>query len=117
MRGYCKGVTESSCLRSQPVTSKEALPRVLRQALLAVLVLRPDEPDRPLGRIWRCHEFAQRVENLLELGPRVAAEGVVAHGEGLSLLLQLVEPLGQLAVRGRELAQPHEGAHDVDRYL
>jgi len=31
------------------------------------LVLRCDKSDRSLGRIGRCHEFAQRVKNLLEV--------------------------------------------------
>ena len=42
---------------------------------LLPLVLGRDEPDRPLGRIGRRHEFAQRVEDLLELVARVATEG------------------------------------------
>ena len=42
---------------------------------------------------------------------------VVAHGQGFGLLLQLVQPLGQLAVRGGQLAQPHKSSHHVDRYL
>jgi hypothetical protein len=33
----------------------------------------------------------------------------MAHGQRLGLVLQLVEPLGQVAVRGGQLTQPHEG--------
>jgi hypothetical protein len=49
----------------------------------------------PLGRIgWR-HQFKQRIEDLLELGARVAAEGVVVDGQGFGLVLKLGQPLGQ----------------------
>lgn len=60
-----------------------------------VFLLVGDEPDGPLGRLGRRHEFAQRAEDLLELIAGVAAEGgqhmghldgavlgVVAHGRG-----------------------------------
>ena len=59
------------------------------------------------------HEFAQRVEDLLELVARVAAEGVMVHGQLLGLLLQLVESLGQFTVRGGEFPQAHEGQAPV----
>lgn len=66
-------------LLSVPGSSLESCSR----SLLAALVLGLDEPDRPLRRIGRRHEFAQCVEDLLELVARVAAEGVVAHGQGV----------------------------------
>ena len=57
--------------------TKGTLPFCLRRGLLAALVLRRDEPDRPLGRIgWR-HELAQGLEDFSELLARVAAEGGV----------------------------------------
>ena len=59
-----------------------------RGLLAAALVLGGDKPDGPLGRIGRRHEFAQGIEYMLELGPRVADEGVVAHGQGLGLVFQ-----------------------------
>ncbi len=37
------------------------------------------------------------------------AEGVVVHGQGFGLLFEFRQPLGQVAVRGGQLAQPHEG--------
>ena len=62
-----------------PAAPVQPSPSALGLGLLA-LVFRRDESDRPLGRIGRRHEFAQRIEDLLELGSCVAAEGVVVHG-------------------------------------
>ena len=74
------------------------------------------KPNRPLGRLrWR-HEFAQRIEHLLELGSRVAAEGVVTLAQRLGLVLKLGQPLGQIGMRGRQRPHPHKGAHDLDVY-
>ena len=84
---------------------------------LLTLVLGVDEPDRPLGRIGRRHEFAQGVEDLLQLIARVAAEGVVAHGQRLGLVFEFRQPLGQVTVRCGQFAQSHEGAHYTDRHL
>jgi hypothetical protein len=63
--------------------------------ILAALILWADKPDRPLGRIGRCHEFAQGVEDLLELGAGVAAEDVVVHCKRLGLAFDLRQPLCQ----------------------
>ena len=53
------------------------------RSLLAALFFGIDEPNRPLGRIgWR-HELAQGVEDLLEVGSVVSAEGVVVQGRRL----------------------------------
>jgi hypothetical protein len=85
--------------------------------LFAALVLGIDEPDRPLGRIGRHHEFAQGVEDVFELSAGVAAEGVVAHGRCLGLVFELGQLLGQVRVQGAGLLQPDEGAHDIDAHL
>lgn len=50
-------------LAGTPGASGSRLSSCLRGFL--ALVIRCDEPDRPLGRIGRRHEFAQRAENLL----------------------------------------------------
>ena len=58
-------------------------------------VLRRHKTNRPLERIGRRHEFAQRIEDFSELVAGIAAEGVVAHGQRRGGLLQLSQPLGQ----------------------
>ena len=60
------------------------------------------------------HEFAQCVEDFSELVARVAAEGVVVHGQRLGLVFELGQPLNQVAVPGRQVAHAHQGAHDFD---
>ncbi len=57
--------------RKVRVRSLFSTPAARQRGLLAALVLGVDEPNGPLGplgRIGRRHEFAQRVEDLLELG-------------------------------------------------
>ncbi len=63
----------ASCLRSLPA-----------------LFLGRHKANRPLGRIGQRHEFAQGVEDLLELVARVEAEGVVVHGQSLGLVVEFV---------------------------
>ena len=66
------------------------------RSLLAAFVLGRDEPNRPLGQIGRRHQLAQRLEDLLEVIARVAAEGVVVHGQRLGLVFKLVQPFGNV---------------------
>ena len=79
-----------------PTVAGSSLEHCPATSLLA-LVLGADEPDRPLGRIGRRHEFAQGVEDLSELVAGVAAEGVVVLGQRFGLVFQLGQPLGQVA--------------------
>ena len=69
----------------------------LPASALALLVLMRDEADGPLGRLGRRHQLAQRVEHLLELVARVAAEGVVVLGQRLGLVFEFGQALGQVA--------------------
>lgn len=57
---------------------------------MILLVFGRDEPDRPLGWLGWCHQFAQRIEHLLELGTGVEAERVVRQRDALGLLFQLI---------------------------
>ena len=73
-------------LRSRRRSPSGWPPRALRLALcrsraLRRLVLGWDESNRSLGRIGRRHGFALGIDDLIELIARVAAEGVVLHGE------------------------------------
>lgn len=72
------------------------------------------KPNRPLRRLGRRHQFAQRIEDLLELGSCVAAEGVVLHGQRIGLHFKLAQALGQVAVCGRQRSYADESAHDFD---
>ena len=56
---------------------------------------KPDGPFRRIG--WR-HQLAQRIKHLLELRPRIAAKGVVRHGQRFRLVLQFGQLLGQVLV-------------------
>jgi hypothetical protein len=58
------------------------------------LLFRDDEANGPLGRFRRGHEFAEGVEDLLELSAGVAAEGVVLPGAGLGLFFEFVQSFG-----------------------
>lgn len=87
------------------------------------IVLEADEPNRPLGRTGRRHEFAQGVEGLLELVAAVlavvavvavVAESVVLRRQRLGLFFEFGQPLGWFAVRGHQYTHAHEGAHDLD---
>lgn len=85
----------------------------MSQAQLFLLPLR-HKPNRPLAWIgWR-HQLADGVEDLFELSPRVVRESVVLKCERFGLSFQLFEPFGEVAVRGRQFAYPHEGPHDFD---
>ena len=53
----------------------------------------------------------------LELITRIAAERVVVQGQRFGLLFEIIEPLGQIAMRDGEFAQPHKSSHHVDRHL
>lgn len=55
-------------------------------------VLRDDEADRPPGRLGRGHQIAEGVEDLPELSPGVAGQGVMLRGQCLRGLLQIIEP-------------------------
>ena len=39
---------------------------------------------------------------------------VSVHGQRVDLVFELCQPLGLVAERSGQLAQPHEGAHHVD---
>lgn len=56
-----KARSSTSDCAAQPISSLASCPRCLLALFLGV-----DEPDRPLRRIGRRHEFAQSVEDLLE---------------------------------------------------
>lgn len=71
-------------------------PRLGAAGLAVLLVLGRDEPDRPLGRIGRGGEFTHGIEQLAQLQPGVAAEGIVGELQRFRLHLQL----GQLESPG-----------------
>ena len=79
---------------------------------LLALVLGVDEPDRSLGRIGRRHEFAQHVEDLLELVARIAvdANGVIT--------LNTYDPrlrLTSRSVGGQSTAYTYDAAGQLSR--
>ena len=39
------------------------------------------------------------------------------HGLRVGLLLRPIEPLHEVAARGGQFTQPHEGTHKIDRHL
>lgn len=79
----------------------------MRLCLLVEVGGKPNRP--PLG--------SRRVEELTDRGEH-GGDGLVMRGELLlDARLELIEALGELLVGGEQLAQLHEGAHDVDAYL
>jgi hypothetical protein len=70
-----------------------------------------NKPDLPLGcRLGRLHQLAHGVD---EPDDRLTVAGELLA----DARLQLSEPAGEVRVRGDELAQLHEGAHDTDAHL
>ena len=93
---------------------KISCPSPRRSLRPLALVFRRDELDRPHGRIGRRHQFTQRVEHLLELVARTAAEGVVMRGQRLCLARQFVQALDQIIMRDSQRPDAHDVAHDLD---
>jgi hypothetical protein len=76
-----------------------------------------DEPNRPLVRLRRHHQFFERIHHLPQLSARIAAKGIVAHLQPLRRQLKLCEPLGKVCMQARRLAKLHKRPHRVDTHL
>ena len=63
------------------------------------------KPNRPLGRIRRGGQLPHGIQQLAQLQPGIAAEGIVGQLQGFGLHLQLSQPLGHIGIRGQCLAQ------------
>src|SRR6185437_14897528 len=69
--------------------------------------------DGPALGSWRAHELADGREHG---GDCRVVGGELLLDVLLDTRLELIEAAGELLVRGEELAQLHEGAHDVDAH-
>src|SRR4051794_40315898 len=76
-----------------------------RAAAILLALLGSDEPNGPLERLGWHHQLAQRIEDLLELNARVSAESVMGQFQPVRLHLKLLQPLRQIDVQARCLAQ------------